>query len=90
MSIADADDLTWHADALCAQVDPELFHPEVGQPTREAKKICAQCPVTVECLTSALSMTPTPTGVYGGLSDRERRNLRRPASGVRRPQGDAA
>ena len=33
------------AGALCAQVDPELFFPEKGEPTRDAKAVCAACPV---------------------------------------------
>jgi len=68
----------WTADAVCASTDPELFYPEKGGSTREAKKICAGCPVTAACLQYALDMDER-YGVYGGLSERERRRLRRPA-----------
>jgi WhiB family redox-sensing transcriptional regulator len=64
----------WTADALCAQTDPEVFHPEKGGSTRDAKKVCAKCPVQAECLNWALT-TGERFGVWGGLSERERRKL---------------
>jgi WhiB family redox-sensing transcriptional regulator len=69
----------WHDDALCAQTDPEAFFPEKGGSTREAKKICAGCPVRAECLESALA-NDERFGIWGGLSERERRRLRRSAA----------
>ena len=42
------------ADGLCTQTDPELFFPEKGGSTREAKKVCANCTVRAECLSYAL------------------------------------
>jgi WhiB family redox-sensing transcriptional regulator len=59
----------WEA-ALCAQVDPELFFPEVGQPTKEAKAVCAACPVRVACLSVFGDL---PFGVVGGQSAQNRR-----------------
>jgi WhiB family redox-sensing transcriptional regulator len=70
--------LAWQADALCAQTDPEAFFPEKGGSTREAKKICQQCEVKSECLEYALS-NDERFGIWGGLSERERRRLRRRA-----------
>ena len=70
--------LAWQADALCAQTDPEAFFPEKGGSTRDAKKICAQCEVKAECLEYALS-NDERFGIWGGLSERERRRLRRRA-----------
>lgn len=67
-------DLSWREDALCAQTDPELFYPEKGGSTKEAKAVCAQCLVRAECLDYALA-TQQRFGVYGGLSERERRKL---------------
>jgi WhiB family transcriptional regulator, redox-sensing transcriptional regulator len=61
------------AGALCAQVDPELFFPDKGQPTREAKAVCAACPVRTACLTAFGDL---PHGVVAGLSVAERRILR--------------
>jgi WhiB family redox-sensing transcriptional regulator len=70
--------LAWQADALCAQTDPEAFFPEKGGSTREAKKICQQCDVKAECLEYALA-NDERFGIWGGLSERERRRLRRRA-----------
>lgn len=66
----------WMDDALCAQVDPERFFPEQGQSTRDAKSVCAACDVRAQCLEYALRNNEEH-GVYGGLSERERRQLRR-------------
>jgi WhiB family redox-sensing transcriptional regulator len=65
----------WHA-ALCKGVDPDLFFPTQGEPTKEAKAVCAGCPVRTECLEYALANSER-TGVWGGTSERERRALRR-------------
>ncbi|MFJ1647936.1 WhiB family transcriptional regulator [Streptomyces sp. NPDC088258] len=64
----------WRADALCAETDPELFHPEPGQSAAEAKRICMACPVRRECRDHALA-TAQWWGVWGGLGQRERRRL---------------
>jgi WhiB family redox-sensing transcriptional regulator len=68
--------LAWQSDALCAQTDPEAFFPEKGGSTREAKKICSQCSVSSECLEYAL-LNDERFGIWGGLSERERRRLKR-------------
>lgn len=70
--------LAWQADALCAQTDPEAFFPEKGGSTREAKRICDGCEVRSECLDYALA-NDERFGIWGGLSERERRKLRRDA-----------
>jgi len=64
----------WATDALCAQTDPEVFHPDAGGSTREAKAVCAQCFVQAECLDWALT-TNERFGIWGGLSERERRKV---------------
>ena len=69
----------WQERALCAETDPEAFFPEKGGSTREAKKICTGCEVRAECLEYALS-NDERFGIWGGLSERERRRLRRRAS----------
>lgn len=73
----------WRDLALCRQVDPEIFFPDKGGSTKEAKRVCANCEVREECLTDALSHDDR-FGVRAGLSVRERRklNIGRP----RRPQ----
>jgi WhiB family redox-sensing transcriptional regulator len=70
-----ADDL-WQELALCAQTDPEAFFPEKGGSTREAKRICQGCQVKDECLEYALA-NDERFGIWGGLSERERRRLKR-------------
>lgn len=74
----DEEALAWQADALCAQTDPEAFFPEKGGSTREAKRICDGCEVRSECLDYALQ-NDERFGIWGGLSERERRKLRRRA-----------
>lgn len=75
-TIGEAEDAEWHDRALCAQTDPEAFFPEKGGSTREAKKICTGCDVRAECLTYALS-NDERFGIWGGLSERERRKLKK-------------
>jgi WhiB family redox-sensing transcriptional regulator len=72
------EDQGWQERALCAETDPEAFFPEKGGSTREAKKICTGCEVRAECLEYALS-NDERFGIWGGLSERERRRLRRRA-----------
>jgi WhiB family redox-sensing transcriptional regulator len=73
---ADAIDDQWQEKALCAQTDPEAFFPEKGGSTREAKRICLGCEVKDECLDYALAHDER-FGIWGGLSERERRRLKR-------------
>jgi WhiB family redox-sensing transcriptional regulator len=73
------DETAWNERALCAQTDPEAFFPEKGGSTREAKKICTGCEVRSECLSYALA-NDERFGIWGGLSERERRRLKRSAS----------
>jgi WhiB family transcriptional regulator, redox-sensing transcriptional regulator len=75
----DEDALSWQADALCAQTDPEAFFPEKGGSTRDAKRICTTCEVKAQCLEYALQ-NDERFGIWGGLSERERRRLRRTRS----------
>ncbi len=72
--------MTWHSHAACLGADPELFFPigESGPAMRqiaEAKQVCGRCPVREPCLEWALG-TNQNAGVWGGLSERERRALR--------------
>lgn len=66
----------WWNDGLCAQTDPEAFFPETGESTREAKAMCARCPVATECLEDALRRDER-FGIWGGLSTRERQRVKR-------------
>jgi len=75
----------WVRRARCIGVDPDLFFPTgttgpaVAQ-AESAKAICAMCPVRVPCLEWALA-TGQDSGVWGGLSEEERRVLRRTRPG---------
>jgi WhiB family redox-sensing transcriptional regulator len=70
------EDEQWQERALCAQTDPEAFFPEKGGSTREAKRICLGCEVKDRCLDYALAHDER-FGIWGGLSERERRRLKR-------------
>ncbi|MDN3496428.1 WhiB family transcriptional regulator [Planococcus sp. APC 4015] len=70
--------LSWQTDALCSQTDPEAFFPEKGGSTRDAKRICTTCDVRDQCLEYALQ-NDERFGIWGGLSERERRKLKRRA-----------
>jgi len=72
------EDEGWQERALCAQTDPEAFFPEKGGSTREAKKVCQTCEVRNDCLELAL-MNDERFGIWGGLSERERRKLKKRA-----------
>jgi WhiB family redox-sensing transcriptional regulator len=74
----DVDDQGWQDRALCAQTDPESFFPEKGGSTREAKRVCRSCEVKAECLDYALE-SDERFGIWGGMSERERRRLKRAA-----------
>ena len=73
----------WRDLALCAEVDPELFFPDKGESSRPAKRMCAGCEVRAECLQDALDHGER-FGVWGGLSERERRELARQPNPSRR------
>lgn len=76
MGVEDEGYLAWIDRALCAQTDPNAFFPEKGGSTREAKSVCQQCDVRSECLEYALG-NEERFGVWGGLTERERRILKR-------------
>jgi len=63
----------WKLDAACVGSDPRLFFPERGEATRPAKAVCAGCPVAEECLDAGMW---EKFGIWGGLSERERRRRR--------------
>jgi WhiB family transcriptional regulator, redox-sensing transcriptional regulator len=79
----DADVREWQSRANCMGVDPELFFPERGASTREAKEVCRGCVVKDDCLEYALA-NGEKFGIWGGLSERERRKVRRARALARR------
>jgi WhiB family redox-sensing transcriptional regulator len=76
LTLTPGDEDQWQERALCAQTDPEAFFPEKGGSTREAKRICLGCEVKDSCLEYALA-NDERFGIWGGLSERERRRLKR-------------
>lgn len=68
------DPLAWQADALCAQVGTELFFPEQGGSSQDAKRICAACDVRAQCLQYAIDHEER-WGMWGGVSERNLRKL---------------
>lgn len=66
----------WMADANCVGIDAELFFPQRGESTKQAKEVCRGCDVQAECLAYALN-NGEKYGIWGGLSERERRRIRR-------------
>ena len=74
--VVSSEQLSRQERALCAQTDPEAFFPEKGGSTREAKRVCLSCEVRSECLEYALAHDER-FGIWGGLSERERRRLKR-------------
>ena len=69
-------ELSWQDYANCRGADADLFFPERGASTRKAKAICGACEVKGECLDYAIEMGEK-FGIWGGLSERERRRVRR-------------
>jgi len=74
-------DYTWRVDAVCKDTDPELFFPvgTTGQALLQidrAKQVCDECPVKIECLDFAIE-TNQDSGIWGGTSEEERRDIRR-------------
>ncbi|MHB8506550.1 MAG: WhiB family transcriptional regulator [Acidimicrobiales bacterium] len=74
--VAEAADRSWQRRANCMGVDPDLFFPERGASTREAKEVCRGCVVREDCLEYAI-VHSEKFGIWGGLSERERRRIRR-------------
>ena len=68
--------MAWSAYGSCASEDPELFFPEPGADTSEARAICRSCPVRRMCLDYAIE-THQKFGIWGGMTENQRRRLRR-------------
>jgi WhiB family redox-sensing transcriptional regulator len=67
-------DESWREQAECLDADPEIFFPEAGSNGLDAKKVCARCPVSEECLEYALYHS-IDDGVWGGLAVVQRHRL---------------
>jgi len=81
-------DADWREDAACRAEEPELFFPSGATPValataEAAKAICLVCSVRESCLTYALE-TKQEAGIWGGLTEDERRRVRRAWLATRR------
>jgi WhiB family redox-sensing transcriptional regulator len=80
--------MTWRDRSACLSVDPELFFP-IGNTgpallqIEEAKAVCRRCEVIETCLSWAIE-SGQDAGVWGGLSEDERRALKRRNARARR------
>lgn len=87
LALANAD-YTWRDQAICRDTDPDLFFPigTTGQALvqiERAKEVCGECPVQRDCLEYALE-TNQDSGIWGGLDEEQRRNIRRQAAARQR------
>lgn len=69
--------LQWMNDALCAEIGVEPFFPEANENPRQAINTCNRCEARMKCLDYALALPFNPAGIWGGTTERERRDLRR-------------
>lgn len=74
-SIFKKGDISWQAGAPCEGMPGDIFFPEKGGSTRDAKSVCKTCKVRRECLEYALAYDER-FGIWGGLSERERRDIK--------------
>ncbi len=80
--------MDWRSQAACLSVDPELFFPigntgpAIAQ-TSQAKSVCDACTVQTTCLQWAVSNNQD-SGVWGGMSEEERRSYKRRMARARR------
>ncbi len=76
LSMVERSSTSWQQAARCRGIDPDVFHPQSDEEADEAKAICASCPVREPCLEYAL-VVREKLGVWGGLTERERRRVLR-------------
>jgi WhiB family transcriptional regulator, redox-sensing transcriptional regulator len=76
----EADEEAWRERAGCRSQNPDLLFTE-GAAQNEAKRVCTPCPVRTECLAHALDHR-IEHGIWGGMTERERRALLRRRSTV--------
>jgi WhiB family redox-sensing transcriptional regulator len=93
LALAAADDV-WRDHALCRDTDPELFFPvgTTGQALvsqDHAKQVCHECTVQQACLDYALD-TNQDSGIWGGLTEEERRSIRRKRAAAARASRHAS
>lgn len=58
--------VTWQAEALCRQFDPDTWFPDPSEVPENARRVCRLCPVRMECVTAAIA-SDEKYGVWGGF-----------------------
>ena len=71
-------DADWMSEGKCNEIPPATFFPSDGVGVEVARRVCVDCPVKSPCLEYALAHDER-FGIWGGLSERERRRLKRRA-----------
>ena len=71
----------WQEHAICASIDPALWHPDKGGSPHQALKFCQECPVRKPCLDFAMEWEAREDvffayGIYGGMTANQRLKLR--------------
>lgn len=74
-TVPEVSDSTWAARGRCRDMDPDGFFVQ-GAGQQSVKALCADCPVRIECLSDALD-NRIEYGVWGGMTERERRRVLR-------------
>ena len=69
----------WRALGACSKTYPDLWFAVGAIEHKQAKRICRECPVQGKCLAYAMD-SPVDHGIWGGLTERERRGFRRKAT----------
>jgi len=67
---------SWVEDGDCRGMETSIFFPERGKKSETAKAICDECPVREPCGEYGVT-APEKFGIWGGLSERQRRIIRR-------------
>ncbi len=82
----------WMADARCAQVDPDLWHPDNGSTYTTAKQICSACPVRPQCEahTDRLDADAAVNGRHGMWAARTKSQRERRQANAEREARQAA
>lgn len=78
IAVSEVGDLQWQDFGNCRGVDPDLFFPRRGEMVEinRALEVCGGCEVKVECLEFALTNNEK-FGIWGGVSERGRRQIKR-------------
>lgn len=72
----------WYIHGRCRGMNTDLFFVVRGESTQPAKTICGQCPVLYQCRAYALAQPDSLVGVWGSMSARERRAIRKQGRGA--------